>query len=110
MFRSLCWHGQLCWQQSSLSPSPAHHHTTHAVLLSLCPAVLLSCPACCATTPVSFTQAFEESQGKLEEELAARTAKEIALREEAEAKKAAEEAERRYAAWPDFGAKEGGSV
>lgn len=40
-------------------------------------------------------QAFEESQGKLDEELAVRTAKEIALREEAEAKRAAEEAERR---------------
>lgn len=40
-------------------------------------------------------QAFEEKQGKLEEELAARTAREIALREEAEAKKAAEEAAKR---------------
>lgn len=40
-------------------------------------------------------QAFEESQGKLEEELALRTAREIAIREEAEAKRAAEEAERR---------------
>lgn len=40
-------------------------------------------------------QAFEESQGKLEEELAARTAREIAIREEAEARKAAEEAARR---------------
>lgn len=40
-------------------------------------------------------KAFEESQGKLEEELAVRIAREIALREEAEAKKAAEEAERR---------------
>jgi hypothetical protein len=40
-------------------------------------------------------QAFEESQGKLEEELAARTAREIAIREEAEARRAAEEAARR---------------
>lgn len=40
-------------------------------------------------------QVFEESQGKLDEELAARTAREIAIREEAEAKKAAEEADRR---------------
>jgi hypothetical protein len=40
-------------------------------------------------------QAFEESQGKLEEELAARTAREIAIREEVEARRAAEEAARR---------------
>jgi hypothetical protein len=40
-------------------------------------------------------QAFEESQGKLEEELATRTAREIAIREQAEAKKAAEAAQKR---------------
>lgn len=51
--------------------------------------MLAGCAVCCAV------QAFEESQGKLEEELALRTAREIAIREEAEAKRAAEEAEKR---------------
>jgi len=49
----------------------------------------------CLSAPSCAPQAFEEKQGKLEEELAARTAREIALREEAEAKKAAEEAAKR---------------
>jgi hypothetical protein len=55
-------------------------------------------------------QAFEESQGKLEEELATRTAKEIALREEAEARKAAEASKKRYATYSTHNQVLGGFV
>jgi hypothetical protein len=41
-------------------------------------------------------QAFEETQGKLDDELASRTACELALREEAAARKAAEEEAARW--------------
>lgn len=64
------------------------------MLVCLTRVTVLLCEGC-FTDVLVLLQAFEESQGKLDEELATRTAREIALREEAEAKKAAEEAERR---------------
>lgn len=69
--------------------NPSDTHTT----LSLTHAYMH--PHTAPSLTLGRRQAFEESQGKLDEELAVRTAKEIALREEAEAKRAAEEAERR---------------
>jgi len=50
----------------------------------------------CKSHPIWLLQAFEDSQGRLDEELAARTARELALREEEQARRAAEAEAARY--------------
>jgi Arc/MetJ family transcription regulator len=51
----------------------------------------------CITALLLLLQAFEETQGKLDEELASRTARELALLEEEAARRAAEEEAARWA-------------